>query len=139
MATWIIRADQKANAVNDFLNANSVGIDYYTGTHDLTDLLKDEVFSIIIENYPKRFHKPAISSFCNQVWNFVHTLKRGDIVLMPTKNAQQVHVGIITSHYYYLPDLDLPQRRDVTWTGELRPNPLLKTKKDRRTVIRLTN
>ena len=137
MATWAIRADQNTKALNDFLKTNSVGIDYYTRTHDLSNLLKEEVRSIIMENYPKPFHKPTISRFCNQVWNFIHTMKRGDMILMPTKDAQQVYVGIVTSHYHYIPGLDLPQCRDATWTGELKPNTLLQEKGDRRTVIRL--
>ncbi|MDE2844579.1 MAG: hypothetical protein OXN21_14540, partial [Chloroflexota bacterium] len=65
MATWIVRGGDKTHAVNDFLRQQSVGVDYYTGTEDLTDSSKNQIRTLIVDHYPKKYHAPSISSFCN--------------------------------------------------------------------------
>ena len=135
MATWLIRGGFQSEALADFLETGSVGIDFWTRDRDLTDLSKSEIRTIILHAYPKEPHSNIISWFCNQTWNFIHSIQHGDTILMPTTDGRQVHVGRIVSSYYFVPGLWYPQRRAVAWTDDMRPSPPPGKRSDQRTVI----
>ena len=124
MRTWIIRGGSGENSVEHFINTKSIGIGYYTETDNLEGLSEGQIRAVIIHNYPKESHPSTITYFFNQVWDFVNKVAIGDQVLMPDKNGDIVHVGYVDSCYYFLECDGLPQRRNVEWTGETRPNPL---------------
>lgn len=51
---------------------------------------------------------------CGFLWTIVKGLKIGDVVLCPS-GAGYYYVGTISSDYYYVPNSDLPHRRNVNW------------------------
>ncbi len=51
---------------------------------------------------------------CGFLWTIVKGLRIGDVVLCPSGEGFY-YVGTVSSDYYYVPNADLPHRRNVTW------------------------
>lgn len=56
----------------------------------------------------------AAGLICGYTWTIIKGLQKGDIVLCPSGEGFY-YVGTITSNYYYVPNENLPHRRNVKW------------------------
>ena len=87
---------------------------------DLSDSLYDnwrdfnkKYIPIWMENMPGK-SKTSAGLACGFLWTIVKGLKIGDMVLCPSGEGYYF-VGTIKSDYYYVPNTDLPHRREVAW------------------------
>ena len=56
-------------------------------------------------------------NWASQVWPFAHEMKKGEIVVLPSKIKPVIHFGRITGDYEFLPDNDNPyyHAHQVDW------------------------
>ena len=66
-----------------------------------------------MENVPGK-SKTSAGLACGFLWTIVKGLKIGDVVLCPSGQGFY-YVGTIASDYYYVPNTELPHRRNVSW------------------------
>ena len=58
--------------------------------------------------------KTAAGLACGALWTIAKGLNIGDVVLCPSGHGFY-YVGTISGGYYYVPDTELPHRREVSW------------------------
>lgn len=116
-AMWGIHGGRHADADSLFLKHNVVAIGW-RDMGDLSTLAADrEAFKArVVEVYPDE--KPgAIPNYTGQLFRFVHEMKKGDLVVYPSKRDRQVHLGVVEGAYSYDPATEpaYPQHRQVRW------------------------
>jgi restriction system protein len=116
-ATWGIHAGKTGDADTLFLKKNFIAVGW-TKMGDLSKLKADrEAYKArVSEMYPDK--KPgAIPNNAGQLLRFVHEMKQGDIVVYPSKQDRQVHLGKIEGDYFYDPktEMSYPHLRPVKW------------------------
>ncbi len=114
---WGIHAGQVGQADSFFLKKNYVAIGW-TEMGDLDQLKADrEAFKKkVVECYPGI--KPgAIPNYAGQLFRFVYEMKKGDLVIYPSKQDREVHIGRVEEDYKYDPKLnpEYPHLRAVKW------------------------
>ena len=62
--------------------------------------------------------KTSAGLACGFLWTIVKGLRTGDVVLSPSGEGYY-YVGTISSDYYYVPNTELPHRRDVEWMDKV--------------------
>lgn len=55
---------------------------------------------------------------CGFLWTIVKGLRIGDIVLCPSGEGYY-YVGVVDGDYYYVPNTELPHRRNVVWMDKV--------------------
>ena len=102
---------------------NYIGADFEIFM-DLTDFLYDnwrdfneKFIPVWMQNVPGK-SKTSAGLACGFLWTIVKGLKIGDVVLSPSGEGFY-YVGVISSDYYYVPDTDLPHRRNVQWMDKV--------------------
>jgi restriction system protein len=56
------------------------------------------------------------------LFKFIHEIKKGDLVIYPSKIDKMVNLGIVQGDYEFKPaadDLGCPNRRAIKWTSHL--------------------
>ena len=114
---WGIHAGRLGEAHSLFLKQNVIAI----GWSEMGDLSRlspnrDAFKEKVASTYPTA--KPgAIPNNAGQLFRFVHEIKKGDLVVFPSKTDKQIHVGKIEGDYKYQPNIDghYPNARSVTW------------------------
>ncbi len=114
---WGIHGGKTGDADALFLRKNVVAIGW-ADMGDLSRLKRDrEAFKAKVgETYPSK--KPgAIPNNAGQLFRFVHEMRRGDLVVYPSKRDRQVHMGRIEGDYQYDPSIEpgYPNIRAVKW------------------------
>ena len=61
-----------------------------------------------------REHMPTRNS-ADQVWNFIHEIRVGDMIVLPRKSPRVVNVGRVSGDYQYREELEAPHVRSVDW------------------------
>ena len=71
---------------------------------------------IFVDNNPDVKVKTAMN-WASQVWPFAHEMKKGEIVVLPSKIKPVIHFGKITGNYEFLPNNDNPyyHAHQVDW------------------------
>jgi Uncharacterized conserved protein len=118
---WGIHAGKTGDADTLFLKHNLIAIGWVE-MGDLSGIKPDrEAFKQrFAETYPNG--KPgAIPTSAGQLYRFVHEMKRGDMIVYPSRRARQIHIGEVIGDYKHDPSLDdtYPQRRQVKWLRSL--------------------
>jgi restriction system protein len=114
---WGMHAGRTGDADRLFLKRNFIAIGW-AKMGDLSVLKPNrEAFKAkAVEVYPDV--KPgAIPTNARQMFRFVHEMRVGDIVIYPSKNDRQVHLGRIEGSYQYnpKPEPGYPNLRPVKW------------------------
>lgn len=114
---WGIHAGKTGDANRLFLIENYIAVGWVQ-MGDLGALKADrEAFKAkVAEAYPDK--KPgAIPNNAGQLFRFVHEIKIGDIVVYPSKQDRQIHIGRVDGNYKYNPAKDpgYPNLRPVKW------------------------
>lgn len=117
---WGIHAGKTGDADNLFLKKNVIAL----GWREMGDLGKhkdrEDFKKALAETYPNA--KPgAIANFTGQLYRFVHELKKGDLVIYPSKRDREVHIGVVEGEYKYdaKHEEGYPNLRDVKWIKSL--------------------
>lgn len=114
---WGIHAGRTGDAHTLFLKKHRIAV----GWHQMGDLSKikadREAFKAqVAAVYPEK--KPmAIPNNAGQLFRFVHEMKKGDLVVYPSKRDRQVHLGRVEGDYQHDPktEPDYPNVRAVKW------------------------
>ncbi|AQS59220.1 restriction endonuclease [Desulforamulus ferrireducens] len=114
---WGIHAGKTGDADNLFLKKNYIALGW-ARIGDLSKIPADrEAFKKkIVEKYPD--NKPgSVPVDAGQLYRFVHVMKKGDIVIYPSKKDRNVHLGIVEGEYKYDPSIvsGYPNLRQVRW------------------------
>lgn len=114
---WGIHVGRTGDADTLFLKGNCIGLGWMKAGN-LSALKADrEAFKAkVAETYPEK--KPgAIPVDGGQLFRFVHEMKKGDLVVYPSKRDKQVHIGQVEGDYLYNPNKEpsYPNLRAVKW------------------------
>jgi len=106
---WGIHAGRKGAAEPLFLKKNFVAL----GWKDFGELHGPDTD----EELKTKFTTHSVSVGAVQLYRFVMEMKVGDIIVLPGKTDQQIHIGEVIGPYEYRPfvDSEFPSQRDVTW------------------------
>jgi len=98
---WFIRT-YGGEMYDDFIERNYVGIGLTNVPYKYIEACKDESvesfenLKYFIENNT-RYKKGQATNYTNQLITFQHTVKVGDLVIIPNKNSSKFSIGIIES------------------------------------------
>jgi restriction system protein len=114
---WGIHGGRTGDADSLFLEKSCIAIGWST-VGNLRDLAADrEAFKAKVASaYPEK--KPgAVPVNAGQLFRFIHEMRRGDIVVYPSKRDRQVHIGRVEGDYRYDQSTEptYPNRRTVKW------------------------
>lgn len=117
MPMWLCRAGQRGEYENKFLEENRVYCTWDNLPESITHFhTKQELQQYFVENDPDVKVKTAMN-WASQVWPFAHEMKKGEIVVLPSKIKPVIHFGRITGDYEFLPQNANPfhHTRLVEW------------------------
>ena len=120
MVFWVVRGGRHGIIEHDMLEKNTVAI----GWGKLPDLSRVQSKEHLRELYASHYSTETKLSMANrvgQIWNFVHNIKKGDLVAMPLKSRPLVAIGEIVGDYWYVvggPEHTYHQR-PVMWKKEI--------------------
>jgi restriction system protein len=114
---WGIHAGRTGDAHNIFIKEKVVALGWVkAGDLSQLDATREAFKERIEATYPQM--KPgAIPGSAGQLFRFMHEMKKGDLVIYPSKRDRQIHIGRITGDYFYAGanDIPYPNRRNVEW------------------------
>jgi len=114
---WGIRAGRKDEARDLFLKRRRIGIGW-AAVGDLSQVPAHlEQFKKLIVKHQSDTKPGAVPVEASQLFRFVHGMQVGDLVVYPSKQDRQIHIGEVASGYRYDPESDkhYPNQRDVKW------------------------
>ncbi len=114
---WGIHSGKGGVAESLFLQHDVIAL----GWSEMGDLSKlaperDSFRKRLTEVYPGR-KEGSYPVMTGQLFRFVHEMKKGDLVVFPSRSDKKVHFGEIVTDYKYdtTTDPSYPQRRTVKW------------------------
>jgi restriction system protein len=118
---WGIHAGRTGEADELFLKKNRIAVGWVK-VGDLSTVKGDReaLKAKLVKCYPER-KAGAIPVDAGLLLRFAYEMKKGDVVVYPSKIDRQVHIGQIEGDYIYAPDFDerFPQQRPVKWLKAL--------------------
>ena len=118
---WGIHAGKTGDANTLFLKKKYIAIGWSkVGNLGGLQANREAFKAKVAEVYPDK--KPgAIPNNAGQLFRFIHEMKLGDLVVFPSKQDRQVHIGEVSSSYTYDPILEegYPNLRSVKWLRAL--------------------
>ncbi len=120
MSIWLIRAGKYGEYEEKFLEENRSYVTWDQLNRNvglMTD--KGQLIKALGEIYgdstPRR-----LSNWASQIWPFAHTMKKGDLVVMPSKFQPSIYIGEITGDYHFENNGPAPffHWRDVKWVED---------------------
>lgn len=117
---WGIHGGKTGDADPIFLGAKQVAL----GWHELSDLsllaASRDAFKQELEKVMPGWKPGYYPNAAGQLYRFVHEMKKGDIVVYPSKLDRMMHIGEITGDYQYAAKSSdhYPHRRAVKWLKE---------------------
>jgi restriction system protein len=114
---WGIHAGHGGEADSFFLKHNLIAVGW-PEVGDLGKLKADQ------DSFKKRLQEVlptakagAIRNWAGILWRFTYEMKKGDVVVYPSKIDRQVHIGIVAGPYLFEPGENTlyPHQRAVQW------------------------
>jgi restriction system protein len=81
---------------------------------------RDAFKKAVVAAYPKT--KPgAVPVVAGTLFKFAHEMKKGDLVIYPSKPDRMVNLGTVQNQYFFDPqaDRDFPNRLSIKWTRHI--------------------
>ena len=108
MPMWLCRAGRYGEFENKFLEDGKV----YCTWDNLSESImqfhtKQDLQQYFVDNNPDVKVKTAMN-WASQVWPFAHEMKKGEIVVLPSKIKPVIHFGKIKGDYEFSPNNDNP-------------------------------
>lgn len=114
---WGIHAGKTGDADGLFLDKKLIALGWQE-TGSLAKLTADrKTFADhYLSIYPNAL-AGNVRANASQLYRFVHEMKRGDLVVYPSKVDKQIHIGRIDGDYQFSTESEVayPHRRAVTW------------------------
>ena len=117
MSMWLCRAGRYGEFENKFLEDSRV---YCTWDNLAESIMqfhtKQDLQQYFVDNNVDVKVKTAMN-WASQVWPFAHEMKKGEIVVLPSKIKPVIHFGKITGDYEFLPNNNNPyyHAHQVDW------------------------
>ena len=105
MTVWVVRAGGRGEHEETFMSQSLAGVDFGV-RQSVADFDSRESL---------REYMPNSRKAADQVWNFIHEIQTGDMIVLPRKNPRVVNVGRVSGDYQYRNDLEAPHVRSVDW------------------------
>lgn len=127
MTIWVVRAGRYGEREDQALEEGLC----FIGWGEMPDLnsfkSRDDVQKKLAEIYPDR-KEGTHKNHAIQIWTFLDSIKKGDIIALPLKNRPAIAFGEATDDYIYLPENpeDARHAKKVKWIGE----PILRSRFD---------
>jgi len=120
MATsWMVRAGESAYLIEDFKKNNCVALGWSELGNIAKISSKEQLRDLLSEKYPD-WNRRRIAGSTSIVWNFLSTMKPGDIVISYSQETRQYSVGEIAGDYKFGGQIEgYSHVRPVKWTGEV--------------------
>lgn len=134
---WLIRAGKESVFYKEFLNRKIIGIawDLLNDKEELLNFNKEELEKKVLETYPE---EKNIGNIVGKIMTFIHEVKKGDVVIMPSSGKEVISFGIIQDDDFFIDDtleneeskkglvkqsFGIPnKRRKVKWIKNLEKN-----------------
>ena len=116
MAVWVIRAGRMGEN-EEFALKNGVHSIGFGLRRKVTDFANYEELRDHLQTEGMSVQQAAAPA--SQLWRFAHTMRVGEMVVLPRKRPKVIAVGRIAGDYEYSPDetqAPLPHTRRVEWT-----------------------
>lgn len=96
---WLIRAGKESCFFEEFYTRKFTGINIPSilDLEELKSSTKEELKNYFEQNYP---NENNLGHLVGKLYNFIHEIKRGDIVVMPSAKREKIAFGIIESDLY---------------------------------------
>src|SRR5438128_3020579 len=120
-AIWGIHAGKTGDADSLFMKRNFVALGW-SDMGDVSKLPSDrEAFKKKVRATYPDWREGKIINAASQLYRFTHEMKVGDLVVYPSKQDRQIHIGEVAGPFQYQPDLQdsYPQTRPVKWLRHL--------------------
>ena len=104
MAVWVVRSGREGEYEELCLSQSLAAIDFDLG-QSVADFGSREAL---------REHARGMRA-ADQLWNFMHVISIGDMIVLPRKRPRVVNVGRVRGEYEYRENLQAPHVRSVEW------------------------
>ncbi len=134
---WLIRTNS-GEYYDTFVAKEYVGIGYneisLQAINDIkkanikdSDVLKN-IRNLVIETYKDNEKRPGL--IANQIYNFTYTIKKGDVIIIPSTNSNKIYFGeveqtpLMSLDFNRKDECDYYRRKKIKWIKELKRNEL---------------
>lgn len=119
---------EKLNEFRERFTISGRNINYKAVKKQISDYIFDANSKVIRETFDKNklaALKTSLTKTSNQIYNFAFEVKKGDFIVVPSKNSSKVKIGRVLNSEIDSPGM-LPLQRKVEWVktlwkGELDP------------------
>jgi restriction system protein len=113
---WLVRAGRHGERETLAVQSNLVVV----GWQELPDLSGYDSRESLTKALQAAFPDDGAKRLLNwqaQLWAFLHSISKGDLVVLPLKTTSAVAIGVVAGDYQYRPDLppDARHTRPVRW------------------------
>ena len=124
MAVWVVRGGRNGEREEEALANGRLTIGFGLTPELTDDLTFENVWELVRGGRPDR-GKGTITRWTNQIWNFRHSIKIGDLIVMPLKQNETIAVGEMVGDYKYRPEAgpEFIHSRAVKWINKSVPRP----------------
>jgi len=123
MSIWLIRAGKYGEFEEKFLKEERVYVTWEKLNRDVGKMAnKAELIKAFEELYDESRPRSLIN-WTGQIWPFAHVMKKGDLVILPSKFQPSIYIGEITGDYRFEKKGPTPffHWRAVKWIGDAIP------------------
>ncbi|MGE4579276.1 MAG: restriction endonuclease [Desulfuromonadales bacterium] len=120
MALWLVRAGERGEYENKFLEENKIYLTWDHLNRDLRPLTsRDELRTVLQEVYPGIGIGRLINN-SGQIFAFSQRMSIGDWIVVPSKHRPVIHFAEITGAYSYESNAEDPffHHRDIEWIAK---------------------
>lgn len=117
MALWLVRTGRYGEFESRFLIDNRIYLTWDNLNRDLARLRTPEEFQAVQrDTYPHQSAK-AVIQYASQARRFVHEIKKGDWIVVPSKGKSVINIAEVLGPYHFDPDAENPfyHYHDVKW------------------------
>jgi restriction system protein len=121
MSVWLVRAGRSGEYESKFLSEGRIYVTWKGLNVDLNPLSgQSKLQDILTKTYPDK-KSATVKNWASQIWPFVHSMQKGDWVVLPSKTRPIIHFGSIEGDYEFVPEGPDPffHRRTVKWFAEV--------------------
>lgn len=111
MTAWVVRGGSRGEWEETFLSGGIVGVDFgqrqSVAEFDSRESLREDV---MVGGEGR--------NAADQLWNFSHEIRNGDMIVLPRKRPKVIAVGRVLGDYEFRPDMEAQHVRPVRWIAQ---------------------